>query len=230
MKKLFSAVLAGTMALSLVACGGSGSSSSTAASANTPASQPAQSEGTAITLWTYPIGSWKDSATVDGFIAAFNEKYPDITVNVEYLDYTNGDDKVTTAIEAKGTPDIIFEGPERLVSNWGAKGLMVDLADLWDEEALADISATSEALVSACKGTDGKFYEYPMCMTAHNMAINYEVFEQAGALQYIDEETRTWTTDDFVKALQAVKDSGLVNTPAVVYCGGQGGTRAPAHW
>ena len=223
MKKLFSAVLAGTMALSLVACGGSGSSSSTAASANTPASQPAQGEGTAITLWTYPIGSWKDSATVDGFIAAFNEKYPDITVNVEYLDYTNGDDKVTTAIEAKGTPDIIFEGPERLVSNWGAKGLMVDLADLWDEEALADISATSEALVSACKGTDGKFYEYPMCMTAHNMAINYEVFEQAGALQYIDEETRTWTTDDFVKALQAVKDSGLVNTPAVVYCGGQGG-------
>ena len=104
---------------------------------------------TEITLWTYPIGSWQKEETVNGFIAEFNKQYPDIKVNVEYLDYTNGDDKVTTAIEAKNTPDIIFEGPERLVSNWGAKGLMVDLSDLWTEEATADISKTSEAVVNA---------------------------------------------------------------------------------
>ncbi|HPF53846.1 MAG TPA: hypothetical protein PLM48_04305 [Clostridia bacterium] len=45
-----------------------------------------------ITLWTYPIGSWKDSATVEGFIASFNAMYPNITVKVEYLDYSSGDD------------------------------------------------------------------------------------------------------------------------------------------
>ena len=224
MKKAMAVVMASTMALSLAACGGNTTSSS---SSSTPAessgNSSAKGDSTEITLWTYPIGQWQKEETVNGFIAEFNKQHPEIKVNVEYLDYKNGDDKVTTAIEAKNTPDIIFEGPERLVSNWGAKGLMVDLTDLWTEEAVADISETSQAVVNACKGTDGKYYEYPMCMTAHNMAINYDVFEQAGALQYIDKENRTWTTENFEKALKAVKDSGLVQTPAIVYCGGQGG-------
>lgn len=224
MKKALAVIMAGVMALSLAACGGStGTSGSTASNGSSTATGNTTTGGTEITLWTYPIGSWKDASTVDGFISKFNEKYPDIKVNVEYLDYTNGDDKVTTAIEAKNTPDIIFEGPERLVSNWGAKGLMVDLSDLWTADTTADISKTSESVVNACKGTDGKYYEYPLCMTAHNMAINYELFEKAGALQYIDQENRTWTTDNFVKALQAIKDSNLAPVPAIVYCGGQGG-------
>ena len=29
-------------------------------------------EKVAITMWTYPIGAWKDAETVNGFIAAFN--------------------------------------------------------------------------------------------------------------------------------------------------------------
>jgi multiple sugar transport system substrate-binding protein len=188
-------------------------------------------DGTTITLWTYPIGSFGKSETVDAFVAAFNAVHPEITVKVEYLDYSSGDAQVTAAIEAKTTPDIIMEGPERLVSNWGALGKMVDISDLWTEEATKDISAASEAVVSACKGTDGKFYEYPLCMTTHCMAINYEVFEKADALKYIDMDTRTWTTENFELALKAVKESGLVQDTGVVYCGGQGGdqgTRALA--
>ena len=42
---------------------------------------------TDITLWTYPIGSWGDSATVEGLIASFEEAHPEIGVTVEYLDY-----------------------------------------------------------------------------------------------------------------------------------------------
>ena len=55
-------------------------------------------------------------------ISSFNAKYPDIKVTVEYLDYTNGDDQVNTAIEGGSAPDLIMEGPERLVANWGKKG------------------------------------------------------------------------------------------------------------
>lgn len=216
MKKALSVMLAGSIALSLAGCTGSSSSSTSNSTQGTVAS-------TEITLWTYPIGSWQKADVVDEFLTAFSEQYPEIQVKVEYLDYANGDDKVTTAIEAKNTPDIIFEGPERLVSNWGAKGLMVSLNDLWTQEAVDDISKTSSAVVNACKGNDGNYYEYPLCMTAHNMAINYEVFEKANALQYIDENTRSWTTENFEKALKAIQDSGLVQVPAVIYCGGQGG-------
>lgn len=176
-------------------------------------------EAVDITLWTYPVGNWVDSATVDGLIASFNEAYPDIHVTVEYLDYTNGDDQVNTAIEGGQAPDIILEGPERLVTNWGARGLMVDLGDLWTDEAKEAIYDSVEA---ACQSNDGVFYEYPLCMTAHTMAINRDMFEAADALQYLDEETRTWTTENFVKAVQAVYDSGQENVGAV-YCSGQGG-------
>ena len=75
---------------------------------------------------------------------------------------------------------------------------------------------------------DGTYYMYPLSLATHCMAINYEVFEAADALQYIDDETRTWTTDDFVAAMAAVRDAaaaGTVNvaTPGIIYCGAQGG-------
>ena len=175
-----------------------------------------------ITLWTYPIGSWGNAETVDGIIASFNEAHPEIKVTVQYLDYTSGDDQVTTAIEAGTTPDIIMEGPERLVANWGAAGKMLDISDLWDEDVKADIIAASPAVEAACKNADGIYYEYPLCMTTHCMVINYNDFEAAGALQYIDEETHTWTTEGFLNALDALNAAGYVPT-AVVYCGGQGG-------
>ena len=54
------------------------------------------------------------------------------------------------------------------------------------------------------------------------MAINRDLFEAADALQYLDEETHTWTTENFVKAVQAVYDNGQQNVGAV-YCSGQGG-------
>ncbi len=237
-RKLLAMALSSIMAFSLVACGNSGSTQNTepaaaepaaepeapAAEAEKPATEEAAAEAPAggstdITLWTYPIGGWGDSAVVDGLIANFNAAHPEINVTVEYLDYTNGDDQVNTAIEGNQAPDVILEGPERLVANWGARGLMVDLADLWTDDAKA---AIYDSVENACQSNDGVFYEYPLCMTAHTMAINRDVFEAADALQYLDEENRTWTTDNFVKAVQAVYDSGQTNVGAV-YCSGQGG-------
>ena len=225
MKKQVSALLAAGMAASLlVGCGGAASSSAATSTPaeSTPASaatETATGESADITLWTYPIGKWGDSESVDALLADFNAKYPDIHVTVEYLDYTNGDDQVNTAIEGGSAPDLVMEGPERLVANWGAKGLMVDLSDLWTDEQKADISASVE---SACKDSSGAYYEFPLCVTAHCMAINKNVFEAAGAMQYVDAENHTWTTENFLKAVQAVYDSGKTDVGAL-YCSGQGG-------
>ena len=230
MKKQVAAILAAGMAASLlVGCGGGSTSTAPAAStstaASTEAAAPAESteagQAADITLWTYPIGKWGDSESVDALLADFNAQYPDIHVTVEYLDYTNGDDQVNTAIEGGSAPDLIMEGPERLVANWGAKGLMVDLSDLWTDDQKADISASVE---SACKDSSGAYYEFPLCMTAHCMAINKTVFEAADAMQYVDAENHTWTTDNFLKAVQAVYDSGKTDVGAI-YCSGHGGEK-----
>ena len=230
MKKLLALLLVGAMSLSLVACGGN-TNQTVAEDTSVAAPSEAESEAAStdsaavediaadITLWTYPVGNWGDAASVEALIAGFNEVYPNINVTVELLDYTNGDDQVNTAIEGGQAPDLIFEGPERLVANWGAKGLLVDLTDIWSTDVSASIY---DAIESACKGTDGKYYEYPVCMTAHTMAINYDLFKAADALQYIDEETHTWTTEDFQKAVEAVVAYGHDNVGAV-FCAGQGG-------
>lgn len=244
MKKLIALSLTGIMTLSLAACGSEPAATTTPAATETKTETADKAETTApevetttdaavagdITLWTYPVGKFGDEASVQGVVDAFNAVYPDVNVKVEYLDYQSGDDQVTAAIEAGTTPDLILEGPERLVANWGAKGKMVDLADLWDDEAKSDIVANSAAVEAACKSAEGVYYEYPLCMTTHTMAINKEVFEKADALQYINDD-RTWTTENFEKALKAVKESGLVQETGIVYCGGQGGdqgTRALA--
>ena len=103
------------------------------------------------------------------------------------------------------------------MGNYAREGLMVDLSDLW-ETGGSDIAEG----ISSVSQLDGTYYMYPLSVAAHCMAINYEAFEAAGALQYIDEETRTWTTDNFLKAVQAVYDSGKTDVGAI-YCSGQGG-------
>ena len=217
MKKLLAMLLALCMVFALCACG------QTAAPAADPA--PAQAdpapaaEPVNITLWTYPIGGWGNADTVDALIASFEAANPGITVTVEYLDYTNGDDQVNTALEGGSAPDLIMEGPERLVANWGAKGYMVDLADMWDA---TDKSEVNPACVSACFTADGACYEYPLVMTAHCMAINYDAFVAAGADQYIDTETHTWTTENFIKAVDALY-AYYKEPVGDVYCSGQGG-------
>ncbi|MBR6596076.1 MAG: extracellular solute-binding protein [Oscillospiraceae bacterium] len=203
MKKILAVLLVLVMVLSLCAC-----------------TVSTGGKKTEITLWTYPIGNWGDQATVDALIADFEKANPDIKVKVEFIDYQNGDDKVNTAIEGNAAPDLIMEGPERLVANWGAKGLMVDLSDMIDDTDKSELNA---AALNACYGDDGKVYEYPLVMTAHCMAINVNVFEAAGAMEHIDAEAHTWkSTEDFFAAVDKVyaytgKDVGTI------YCGGQGG-------
>ena len=223
MKKIIALLLALVMVLGLCACTVEEAPAPTEApKAEAPkdetpvATEPAGPAPVEISLWTYPIGKWVDAETVASLIADFNAVYPHITVNVEYLDYTNGDDTLSTAVEGNKAPDIIMEGPERLIAKWGAEGYLVDLKDIVP-------AGTYESVVATCTSANGELYELPVCMITHCMAINRDVFEAAGALQYLNEETRTWNSvEDFFKAVQAVYDAGneFVGT---IYCGGQGG-------
>ena len=158
MKKFIALLLALVMVLSLAAC----SVEKEEAPAETQAAAPAATEAAGpapveIALWTYPVGNWVDEATVSELIADFNAAYPHITVKVEYLDYTNGDDKLSTAVEGKKAPDIIMEGPERLIAKWGAEGYLVDLKDIVP-------AGTYESVAATCTSANGEMYELPVCM------------------------------------------------------------------
>ena len=215
MKKPLALLLAAGMTLGLAACGNGsqGNSESPAPGGETGGSSSGAVE---LNLWSFNVGGFAEASNWEPIIAAFNEQNPDIKITVTPINYQDGDQKLTSAITAGTGPDIIFEGPAR-------EGLMVDLSDLW-ETGGSDIAEG----ISSVSQLDGTYYMYPLSVAAHCMAINYEAFEAAGALQYIDEETRTWTTDNFVKAMEAVRDAAAagtinINTPGIIYCGAQGG-------
>lgn len=221
-KKPLALLLAAGMTLGLAACGNGsqGNNESPAPGGETGGSSSGTVE---LNLWSFNVGGFAEASNWEPIIAAFNEQNPDIKITVTPINYQDGDQKLTSAITAGTGPDIIFEGPERIVGNYAREGLMVDLSDLW-ETGGSDIAEG----ISSVSQLDGTYYMYPLSVAAHCMAINYDVFEAAGALQYIDEETRTWTTDNFVKAMEAVRDAaaaGTVNvaTPGIIYCGAQGG-------
>ena len=222
MKNPLALLLAAGMTLGLAACGNGsqGNSESPAPGGETGGSSSGTVE---LNLWSFNVGGFAEASNWEPIIAAFNEQNPNIKITVTPINYQDGDQKLTSAITAGTGPDIIFEGPERIVGNYAREGLMVDLSDLW-ETGGSDIAEG----ISSVSQLDGTYYMYPLSVAAHCMAINYDVFEAAGALQYIDEETRTWTTDNFVKAMEAVRDAaaaGTVNvaTPGIIYCGAQGG-------
>ncbi len=178
---------------------------------------------TEISLWTYPVGEWGNANSVAPLINAFRRVHPEISIKIKIVDYATGDSEVEKAIAEGTPPDLILEGPERLVANWGARDLMVSLNDLWDSEATDGVYENVE---KACR-KDETYYIYPLCMTTHCMAINRDLFEEANAWQYIDEEHHTWTTEGFQRAVAAIdaynEANGLKRDVAAVYCSGQGG-------
>ena len=224
LKQALALLLALGMLFALAACSNTSASQSAAPSGSGEGGSGGSGEGTvSISLWSFNIGGFTEASNWDSIIAAFNEEHPEISVTVNAINYQDGDQKLTTAISSGTGPDIIFEGPERIVGNYARENLMVDLSDLWT----AGGSDIPEGLAGTAQ-LDGTYYFYPLSYAVHCMAINYEAFEAAGALQYIDEDTRTWTTDNFVKAMEAVRDASnagtiSVATPGIIYCGAQGG-------
>ena len=207
MKKLLAFLLALTLMLSVTACG------------QDAADNDEEQSVIELTLWTYPVGDWGDKAAVENLLTQFNTVYPDIHVTVQCLDEATGDDKLSTAVDGGVAPDILLAQPDRLVKVWGAEGMMADLSELWDDSDKAEVNAACQ---SACFTSDGKCYAYPFAMNVQCMAINYDAFVTAGADQYIDLETRTWTTEQFTQAVKALY-SKYGETVAAVYCSGQNG-------
>ena len=216
MKKFLAAALVASMALSLGACSTEPNQPSSSGSNGGDAAK------TTITWWAFPTFGAGEQAGVyeKEVIAAFEEANPDIKVELTTIDFTSGPEALTAAIEGGTAPDVLFDAPGRIIE-YGNAGKLVKLDDMFTDEFVADVD--NEALINACKGKDGA-YMYPLSSAPFYMGLNKNMLEEANALQYVNlEGDRTWTTDNFVKMCEALKDAGVAQVPGIVYCGGQGG-------
>ncbi|RIX52369.1 sugar ABC transporter substrate-binding protein [Paenibacillus nanensis] len=207
------------MLIAACSSGNNGNSEGNASSGEKPAESNQASETPAepveITWWNFPnyqpldgeVGKYEKE-----IIAAFNQQYPDIKVNLEMITFDGGPEKLNIAISTNSAPDLIYDAPGRII-DWAKKDLLAPLDDMVTDEVRSDIS---EALWKQSM-VGGKTYMYPINTAPFMMAVNKTVFEKMGKLDLLplDRPDRTWTFEEYKTALQAVKD----NAPDVIPSG-----------
>ena len=192
-KKLLAAALAAAMAVSLMACGGSSSTSSDApaqgeATEATEATDTAAASGEGIRLLN---GKPEIHDQLTELAAKYKEETGKV-VNIETIGGdTNASDELKKMYQADNMPDI-FVIEANQAANWD--GLLADLTgEAWTND-------TDYELVDSKMGTIG----FPYTVEATALAYNAEILEKAG----VDPATLTspaaWTAA--VEKIDGMKD------------------------
>lgn len=178
-----------------------------------------------ITYWDFPqFTKDKEFKKTEDFdaalIKAFEAKNPNIKVNYQKIEFTDGPAKIETAIQSKTAPDVIYDAPGRVIA-WAAKDLLVPLDDV-------DKSKLNEAAVKSSSYKD-KLYMYPQGVAPFLMGVNKDLTDKLGVtdLLPLNKQDRSWTVEEYEKFLKAVKQKDSSITPALFYTKSQAGDQGP---
>ena len=178
-----------------------------------------------ITYWDFPqFTKDKEFKKTEDFdaalIKAFEAKNPNIKVNYQKIEFTDGPAKVETAIQSKTAPDVIYDAPGRVIA-WAAKDLLVPLDEV-------DKSKLNDAAVKASSYKD-KLYLYPQGVAPFLMGVNKDLTDKLGVtdLLPLNKKDRSWNVEEYEKFLKAVKQKDSSITPALFYTKSQAGDQGP---
>ena len=200
LQKLAALGLAGSMALSLAACGGSAASSSEAAADSTPVSGEATAESTAsgdeaVTLnWAL----WdKDStaywqALADGYM----ESHPNVTIEMTDLGSTDYMTQLATQLAGgNGELDVLSIKDIPGYSNLINLGLLEPLSG-----KLTTDESKFNGVLDQLTAEDGNYYAVPFRSDFWVVYYNKDIFDQAG----IEYPTNDMTMKDFDAKIREV--------------------------
>jgi multiple sugar transport system substrate-binding protein len=169
--------LAGGMEAFLAACGGS--SSSGGGQAVTP-----DTSGS-ITVWHYSTSN--DVKTIQDYTALFNKKYPKITVNLQYVEFSEMPKRAIAAAAAKNGPDVFVYGGNEVNAMYGA-GAFKNVDDRWS--AFADKGQFPDGVITRFKN---KVYGVKGYVNLTGLWYNKDILDQVGieAPKTFDDVTST---------------------------------------
>lgn len=149
-----------------------------------------------ITYATFSASGAQEE-TLTKMIAVFEEKNPDIKVDVQLTGYNDYFTKLATQIAGGNPPDVFEMNMENFLA-YMLRGATADLTDLRIEA-----SNYSEATLSAVS-SDGALYAVPMSFSTCVLFYNQALFDQAG----IGYPASDWTLDDIQAAAEAIVAAG----------------------
>ncbi len=180
-----------------------------------------------INWWICPSGGFSDEENVQSLVDLYEEANPGVDVSFRILDEEGGDEEILSVLGTQEAPDVVLAAPEKIVTQWGGEGYMADLAELWDEKAQDEFRTEMK---ETAQNRGGVWYAVPLYRDIYTMAINYDMFEKAGALQYLNEEAHSWKDNGFIDAVLRIHDyleqGGAESSVAGrVYCKDETGQR-----
>lgn len=201
------AVVAATLGLALAAgCSSSGGTD------DKTAAPPAGGDAADLTATiTYALWDQTQVAGIEENIAAFNEKYPNVTVNVDVTPWGDYWTKRQTEASSNTLPDVFWmNGPNFQL--YASNGKLEPITGLVDSGAI-DPAKYPSALVDLYS-YDGTSYGVPKDFDTIGIWANKALFDEAGvALPEGD-----WTWEEFqstaAEISSALKDKGIYGAAA----------------
>jgi len=134
----------------------------------------------------------------------YTKLHPEVTFDVLALNAADGTtQQLDVEIAGGNVPNVMFD-QDKFSSKYKGKGLLETLDGYLTQEERNDF--ISGAL------PDKGAWKIPMYFSPKLIALNKTLFEKAGAANLLPKpDSRNWTTDEYLKALQAV------NNPPSVY-------------
>ena len=214
MKRLVSTVLAGAMALSLVACGeaastapatdaGDAAPAAEATAAEAEAQPAAESAGSnepiSLNMWCIATESDSNRHAYEAAIADMQANYPDVTFTWEAFENQSYKTKIKAAVSANEMPDIFFTWSCAFLGDFVEAGKVYCLDD-----AYAKYKDELPEVMLGNTTYDGKHYGVPTTMNIVACFANMELLKEAGY------EEIPGTYDEFIACCDALKAKGII--------------------
>lgn len=139
---------------------------------------------------------WQDLA--DQYMAA----NPNVTVDITILENAAFKDRLVTVMQAGDPPDLFQSWGGAVLWTYADNGLVRNIAPELEGEWKDSFSAQAALELF---GQNGEYYGVPWNWGAVGFFYNKALFEQAG----LDPENPPATWDDFLAAIQTLKDAGI---------------------
>ncbi|GHV16487.1 sugar ABC transporter substrate-binding protein [Clostridia bacterium] len=202
MKRLLSVIIASAMlVITLAACsGGTGTSASPSNSPSAPQSNgsgnspnPPPDEKVTIRLDQFSASNDTENA-LKAMIAAFNVKYPDITVELQSFGYDDYFTQLQSKVVGGNAADVFELNYENFVA-YASEGVLKDITN-----DVGDTSGFNPTALGAFK-YQGAQYGIPNSFSNVVLIYNKALFDQAG----IGYPTDEWTWTDMLAAAKTIR-------------------------
>lgn len=212
-KKVMAASLAGLMAVSLAACGGSQNSSTESGSAGGQTSASSADSGAVPSLeealspdQVVELDAWctanESEPAHDAYVTAIEEleaEHPNIKINMEYFENETYKTKLKSAVAANEMPDIFFAWQGGFSQSFAESGKLLNLEPYYQAEYT---ELLPEEYTTNGRYVDGSLYTTSYAVSASVLMYNKAMFDQYGL-----KAPQTW--EEFMEVCRELVDQGV---------------------